>query len=134
MRASALFAAAALAGALAAPPAVAHPDWDYTGGCEVTVKYEPATGEYRGEARVHVVATNTMGVPAPTTVIAVQCRFRHNGVAQGVVVEWSGVGAVALVAPVSMHVDLNDTYTVCDFVTVGGEAHPEVCHDITVIG
>lgn len=134
MRANALLTAAAVAGALAAPPVLAHSTWHYSGGCEMTVKHEPATGEHRGEVRVHVVATTAANVPAPATAIAVQCVFRHNGNAQGVVVEWSGKGVVALVAPVSMVVDdPTDVWEICDLVTVGGEAHAEVCHYITII-
>lgn len=132
MRASVLSAVAAAC--LAAAPASAHPAFHYTGECEATLKYDPTTGDYTGEARVAVVATAaSTGLPAPTTPISVRCVFRAEGHSNEVVVEWAGVGAAAAANPVSMHVEPADQWFVCDDVTVGGEHHPGFCRPVKLL-
>ena len=119
----ALLAATAVAGSLlVAVPAQAHPNYHYEGGCFLHVTKRLLSSRWEGVGGSYVTATDAAGVPAAVW-IAVECRLYRNAVYQFTFGEASGLGHAGTVEQVEFEADDNDVITICDVVTVGGEAH-----------
>ena len=117
-----------------AGPTSAHPSYHYEGGCgfaTLSDRSDNPDTNWRGEAHVVAVATDAVtGLYAPLTPISVECHVYKEGVFQGVILTASGVGFATGVTQYTYQASRDDVITLCDVVTVGGEAHTD-CRDTT---
>ncbi len=121
-----LLAGAIAAGLLATGvPAQAHPNYHYLGGCRAFAVDDPTreAGWQNWAISLVVVATTANGVPAPTAVVAASCELKVNGVSQGTFVSGTGTGVVAAAGQLQFTAAASDVFTVCEHVSVNGEAH-----------
>lgn len=126
----------------------AHPTYHYRGGCTVRLTNDTTpTGslggkdQWIGEAHAQVTATTATGsqtdpdtsTPVPTAAISFRCRlWRNVSTVLGVELSGSGTGTASDYwdsdndgdpDPFTATLDEDDTYHLCEEVTIGGEVH-----------